>query len=208
MAVVNVQSTNGPPRSKELCARPSWSASTLVANAMGASVSATATVIVTMNAQIAELAKELDAHFEQHPDAEVVRSLPGLGTILSTRVLGQFGDEPPNRYATAKCRENYGGTSPITRASGTKRMVLAPPVRNMRLADAIYQWSFASLTASPRARAFYDYRRAVGNTHHQALRHLGNRLVGILHGCLIHHTAYDENIAWGHHAQLELSRAA
>ena len=186
---------------------PQLSASTLVANAMGASVSATATVIVTMNAQIAELAKELDAHFEQHPDAEVVRSLPGLGTILSTRVLGEFGDEP-NRYATAKCRKNYGGTSPITRASGTKRMVLARYVRNMRLADAIYQWSFASLTASPGARAFYDYRRAVGDTHHAALRHLGNRLVGILHGCLIHHTAYDENIAWGHHAQLELSRAA
>ena len=186
---------------------PQLSASTLVANAMGASVSATATVIVTMNAQIAELAKELDAHFEQHPDAEVVRSLPGLGTILSTRVLGEFGDEP-NRYATAKCRKNYGGTSPITRASGTKRMVLARYVRNMRLADAIYQWSFASLTASPGARAFYDYRRAVGDTHHAALRHLGNRLVGILHGCLIHHTAYDENIAWGHRAQLELSRAA
>ena len=109
---------------------------------MGTSVSATATVIVTMNAQIAELAKELDAHFEQHPDAEVVRSLPGLGTILSARVLGEFGDEP-NRYATAKCRKNYAGTSPITRASGTKRIVLARYVRNMRLADAIYQWAFA-----------------------------------------------------------------
>lgn len=186
---------------------PQLSASTLVANAMGASVSATATVIVTMNAQIAELAKELDAHFEQHPDAEVVRSLPGLGTILSARVLGEFGDEP-NRYATAKCRKNYAGTSPITRASGTKRVVLARFVRNMRLADAIYQWAFASLTASPGARAFYDYRRAAGDTHHAALRHVGNRLVGILHGCLIHHTAYDENTAWGHRSDKELQRAA
>ena len=124
---------------------PQLQGSAVVASAMGASVSATAAVIVTMNAQIAELAKELDAHFEQHPDAEVVRSLPGLGTILGARVLGEFGDEP-NRYATAKCRKNYAGTSPITRASGTKRMVLARYARNMRLADAIYQWSFASLT--------------------------------------------------------------
>jgi hypothetical protein len=68
----------------------------------------------------------------------------------------------------------------------------------MRLADAIYQWSFTSLTASSGARAFYDYRRAAGDTHHAALRHLGNRLVGILHGCLIHHTAYDERTTWGH----------
>ena len=192
---------------QEALRTPQLQGSAIVATAMGTSVSATAAVIVTMNVQIAELTKELDAGFEQHPDAEVVRSLPGLGTILSARVLGEFGDEP-NRYATAKCRKNYAGTSPITRASGTKRVVLARYARNMRLADAIYQWAFTSLTASPGARTFYDYRRAAGDTHHAALRHLGNRLVGILHGCLIHHTSYDENTAWGHRAEIELARAA
>jgi hypothetical protein len=55
--------------------------------------------------------------------------------------------------------------------------VLARHVRNKRLADAIYLWAFASLTASPGARAFYDQRRAAGDTHHQALRALGH-LVG------------------------------
>jgi len=186
---------------------PQLQGSTLVAAAMGSSVSATVAVIATMNTQVAELAQELDAHFEQHPDAEVVRSLPGLGTILSARVLGEFGDEP-NRYATAKSRKNYAGTSPITRASGTKRVVIARFARNGRLADAVYLWAFASLSGSPGARAFYDHRRAVGDTHHAALRHLGNRLVGILHGCLIHHTSYDERIAWGHRAEIELPGAA
>ncbi len=179
----------------------------LVATAMGSSVSATVSVIATMNTQATELAQQLAVHFEQHPDAEVVRSLPGLGTILSVRVLGEFGDEP-NRYATAKSRKNYAGTSPITRASGTKRVVLARFARNMRLADAIYLWAFASLSASPGARAFYDYRRAAGDTQHAALRHVGNRLVGILHGCLIRHANYDEGTAWGHRAELELARAA
>jgi hypothetical protein len=47
-------------------------------------------------------------------------------------------------------------------------------------------------------RAFYDQRRAAGDLHHQALRALGNRLVGILHGCLRHHTNYDEHKAWAH----------
>jgi transposase len=186
---------------------PQLQGSALVATAMGTSVSATVAVIATMNAQVAELAQELEAHFEQHPDAEVVRSLPGLGTILSARVLGEFGDEP-NRYATAKSRKNYAGTSPITRASGTKRIVLARFARNMRLADAIYLWAFASLSVSPGARDLYDHRRAAGDTHHAALRHLGNRLVGILHGCLASHTNYDENIAWGHRAELEVTRAA
>ena len=173
----------------------------------GASVAASVAVIAEMVTQIGHLAEELSSNFEAHPDAEVVRSLPGLGTILGARVLGEFGDEP-NRYANAKSRKNYAGTSPITRASGTKKTVLARYVRNRRLADAIYLWAFASLTASPGARAYYDARRAAGDGHHQALRALANRLVGILHGCLTHHVAYDESIAWGHRPENELATAA
>jgi Transposase/Transposase IS116/IS110/IS902 family len=113
---------------------PQLAPAPLTASAMGASVSASAAVIAEMTAQIAVLERQLAADFEQHPDAEVVRSLPGLGTIPGARVLGEFGDAPA-RYATAKCRKNYGGTSPITRASGTRRVVLARYVRNQRLAE-------------------------------------------------------------------------
>ena len=179
----------------------------VVATAMGASVAASVAVIAEMVTQIDRLAGELSVGFEQHPDAEMVRSLPGLGTILGARVLGEFGDEP-NRYVTPKSRKNYAGTSPITRASGTKKTVLARHVRNRRLADAIYLWAFASLGPSPGARAYYDARRAAGDGHHQALRALGNRLVGILHGCLAHHVAYDEAVAWGHRSPTTLTEAA
>jgi Transposase/Transposase IS116/IS110/IS902 family len=188
-------------RSEQLAAPP------VVEAAMGASVAANVAVLAEMVAQIGLLAEELSSNFEAHPDAEVVRSLPGLGTILGARVLGEFGDEP-NRYASAKSRKNYAGTSPITRASGTKKTVLARHVRNRRLADAIYLWAFASLGASPGARAYYDARRAGGDGHHQALRALGNRLVGILHGCLDHHVTYDESIAWGHRPEKEFAKAA
>jgi transposase len=185
---------------------PQLGAPAALSAAMGASVAASVGVIAAMNTQLARLAQELEAGFELHPDAQVVRSLPGLGTILGARVLGEFGDEP-DRYATAKSRKNYAGTSPITRASGTKKAVLARHVRNRRLADAIYLWAFAALTASPGARAYYDQRRAAGDTHHQALRALGNRLVGVLHGCLRHHSDYDEDTAWGHRQEKLLSAA-
>jgi len=172
-------------------------APTLVADAMGASVRALVAVIAELVEQTARLEAELANRFEQHPDAKVIRSLPGLGMILGARALGEFGDDP-NRYADTKCRKNYAGTSPITRASGSRQVVLARYARNKRLADVCYQWAFATLTASPGARAYYDQRRATGDTHHRALRALGNRLVGILHGCLRHGTHYDEHTAWGH----------
>ncbi|MGH3496719.1 MAG: IS110 family transposase [Nocardioidaceae bacterium] len=186
---------------------PQLAAPAAISTAMGASVTASVAVIAAMVTQIAVLAQELEAGFEKHPDAEVVRSLPGLGTVLGARVLGEFGDEP-NRYGTAKSRKNYAGTSPITRASGTRRVILARYARNQRLADAIYLWAFATLTSSPGARAFYDTHRAAGDTHHAALRALGNRLVGILHGCLEHHTSYDESLAWGHRSEQKLPQAA
>jgi transposase len=170
-----------------------------VAAAFGATTTAAVHVIAALNAQIADLEAALAEHFEKHPDADIYRSLPGLGVVLGARVLGEFGDDP-NRYSTAKCRKNYAGTSPLTIASGRKRAVLARHVRNKRLYDALDQWAFCALTRSPGARAFYDQHRAAGDTHHQALRALGNRLVGILHGCLRHQTHYDEHKAWAHRA--------
>jgi hypothetical protein len=68
--------------------------------------------------------------------------------------------------------------------------------RNHRLADACYLWAFASLMTSPEARALYDAHRAKNETHHQALRAVANRWVGILHGCLRNRREYDAVTAW------------
>ena len=172
----------------------------LIADAMGAAVTALVGVIGELNTQIAGLETKLADRFEQHPDAKIIRSLPGLGMTLGARVLGEFGDDP-NRYADAKSRKNYSGMSPITTASGKHRVVLARYARNKRLSDACYLWAFTALTTSPGARAFYDQHRAQGDTHNRALRALANRLVGILHGCLRHRTTYDEHAAWAHRQQ-------
>ena len=152
-------------------------------------------LITQLNTQITELQAVVAEGFGRHPDADIVTSQPGLGPILGARVLAEFGDDHA-RYADAKARKNYAGTSPITRASGTRRVVLARYARNRHLADATHQWAFCALTASLGARAYYDTLRARGIGHHAALRQLANRLVGILHGCLKTRTPYDEDTAW------------
>jgi len=168
-----------------------------VTAAYGAAARSAIRLISAHTAEIAELEQALSEHFEQHPDAKIVRSLPGLGTVLGARVLGEFGDDR-TRFASPKSRKNYAGTSPVTRASGRSRIVLARHARNRRLADALEQWAFCSLTTSPGARAYYDQLRLRGKTHHQALRQLANRWVGILHACLQIGQLYDETAAWGH----------
>lgn len=166
-----------------------------VSSAYGVIVRSTVTVLQNMNQELAALEAELTQSFEGHPDAEIYRSLPGLGVVLSARVLAEFGDDP-NRFDHPKSRKAYAGTAPITKASGTRLVVLARVARNRRLADACYLWAFASLTRSAGARRYYDTLRSRGQTHHQALRALANRWVGILHGCLRYRTAYSEAVAW------------
>jgi transposase len=167
----------------------------LIEQAQGAVVRSTIRLIAELNQQIGELEWELKKSFEQHPDAEIYLSLPGLGTILGARVLGELGDDQ-TRYLDAKARKNYAGTSPITKASGKHFIALARYARNEHLFDACFLWAFSSLTKSPGARAYYDALRKRGKTHNQALRQLANRWVGVLHGCLRHRQMYQEEIAW------------
>jgi transposase len=185
---------------------PQLAAPLVVADAYGDTTAALVAVIAALTEQIDQLQAALAERFEQHPDAAIYRSLPGLGEVLGARVLGEFGDDP-DRYTDARARRNYAGTSPITKASGKSRVVLARFHRNRRLADALTWWAFCTLTTSSGARAFYDRHRAAGDTHHRALRALSNRWVGILHGCLRHHTTYSEATAW-HHTHDNLAPAA
>ena len=175
--------------------------------AYAATVRSQVAILVTLNAQVQTLQEQVEAHFGQHPDAEIYLSQPGLAAILGARVLGEFGDDP-HRYHDARSRKNYAGTSPITRQSGKTKLVAARHVHNDRLVDALGQQAFSTLTSSPGARAYYQQLRDREVDHNAALRQLGNRLVGILHGCLKTHTRYDEATAWSHRSQHELTNAA
>jgi transposase len=170
-------------------------ASGSLAEAFGAASAARVAVLMSLNEQITGIERTLAEHFDRHPDAEILRSLPGLGLVLGARVLGEFGDDP-SRFADARGRKAYAGTAPITKSSGRSLVVLARVARNRRLADACERWAFCSLTSSTGARRYYDALRARGKTHSQATRQLANRWVGILHALLERREAYREEVAW------------
>ena len=178
-----------------------------VTAAYAATVRSLIAVIAVLNEQVKILQGQVEENFGRHPDAEIYRSQPGLGAILGARVLAEFGDDP-HRYADGKARRNYAATSPITRASGKKKVVTARFIHNDRLVDALNAQAFASLRTSPGARALYDDFRARGIEHNDALRRLANRLVGILHGCLKTRTFYDEATAWSHREKITQSDVA
>jgi transposase len=142
--------------------------------------------------QLGEATAEL---FRQHPDYKIITSFPGLGEMIGARVLAEIGDSR-ERFADARALKAYAGSAPITRASGRAISVTCRRIKNHRLAASGFVWAFMAITNSPSARVHYDHRRAAGDRHAAALRHLFNRYLGQLHHCLATGQAYDDSKAF------------
>jgi transposase len=146
-------------------------------------------------ANVARLEQSLTVAFEQHPDAPIITSFPGMGTVLGARILGEIGDDR-SRFATARGLKAFAGTAPITRASGMKTVVTRRIVRNKHLGQAAYLWALPMLAHSPGAHAHFTARRDHGDSYSAAARNLTNRGIGMLHHCLTTRQHYDETIAF------------
>jgi len=166
-----------------------------VENAMGIQLSALLRQFDAACAAAEELAEAAIAHFERHPDAEIITSFPGLGNLAGARVLAEIGDDR-TRFADARGLKAFAGSAPITRASGKKTVVLHRHIKNRRLAVVGAIWALGSLRASPGARRHFDARRATGDWNRQAQRHLFNKFLGQLHHCLQTGQLYDEHRAF------------
>jgi hypothetical protein len=154
-------------------------------------------LLATTVAQIATLEGELEASFGRHPAAEIVLSQPELGTILGARVLAEFGDDP-DRYATAKARKNYAGTSPITRASTEGSC--SPATRSTT--GSATPCTRKPLPRSPAHPAPAPTTTPTappepGTTKPFAPSRTGSSASST--GCLRHGTLYDEATAWPQH---------
>jgi transposase len=167
----------------------------MVENAMGIQLGALLRQFEAACAAADELAQAAIAHFEQHPDAAIITSFPGLGNLAGARVLAEIGDDRA-RFADARGLKAFAGSAPITRASGKKTVVTHRHIKNRRLAAVGTIWALASLRGSPGARRHFDARRAGGDWNRQAQRHLFNKFLGQLHHCLHTGQHYNEHRAF------------
>jgi transposase len=171
----------------------------LVEQAMGRQAQALLRQLDAVCASAGELEQAAVESFNQHPDAGIITSFPGIGALTGARVLAEIGDDR-SRFQDARGLKAYAGAAPITRASGKSRSVTHRRVKNNRLAAAGYTWAFAALTASTGARAHYDRRTKAGDRHGAAQRNLFNRLLGCLYHCLQTGQRYDETTAFPNQA--------
>jgi transposase len=167
----------------------------MVEDAMGIQLTA---LLAQFNAAC-QASDELEAatrdHFDRHPDATVLTSFPGMGSLIGARVLAEVGDDR-TRFTDARSLKAFAGSAPVTRASGKKTVITHRRIKNNRLTAAGSIWALAALHASPGAKRHFQARRDHGDWNRQAQRHLFNKFLGQLHHCLHTGTSYNETHAF------------
>jgi transposase len=136
-----------------------------------------ATEALASRARLAKLDRDLDQLLARHPDAALIRSLPGMGAVLVAEFIAQAGDL--GRFTSADQLAAAAGLAPVLRQSGKVRFQRRPSGGNKDLKRVFYQSAFCSLH-SPDSRAFYARKRREGKRHHQALLALARRRIDVL----------------------------
>jgi transposase len=131
--------------------------------------------IATVDAQLADV-------LDNHPDAALVMTLPGMGAVLTAEFLAVAGGI--TRYPTGDHLAAAAGMAPALNQSGKARYLQRPLAGDRALKRVFYQSAFWALRHDPTSRTFYDRKPREGKTHHQALIALGRRRVNVLYAML------------------------
>lgn len=136
--------------------------------------------VTSLNQQVAELDKLIEARFREHHDFEVITSMPGLGVILGAEFLAAAGGDM-TVFGTPDRLAGFGGVAPAPRDSGKISGNLRRPQRySRRLQRVFYTSALFSIRTCEESRRFYDRKRAEGKRHTQAVLALARRRVNVL----------------------------
>jgi len=163
-------------------------------------VRAKARLAGTLVSQLQTLAEHIDAYDREiqrvlrlHPDGELYRSLPGAADFLAARMVGELGDNR-DRYRDPNVAQCEAGTAPVTKSSGSTRIVHIRRACIHPLRETVWTFAFSSLRHCTWAQAYYNQARKRGKKHAEAIRMLGNVWLRIIIAIRRDRRLYDEEV--------------
>jgi len=141
-----------------------------------------ATDAIATRRRIAELEAQIADGLDRHPDAALVRSLPGMGAILTAEFLAEAGNL--DRFSNADQLASAAGLAPVLQQSGKMNYLRRATAGSKHLKFIFYQSAFCAIRTDPASKAFYQRKRAEGKRHHQALIALARRRINVLYALL------------------------
>ncbi|MEP9390053.1 IS110 family transposase [Mesorhizobium sp. KR9-304] len=134
-------------------------------------------------------AEALAARAQRDPDAALIRSLPGMGAVL-TADIACVGTG--RRFRSADALAAAAGLNPVLRQSGKSRAIRRSTSGDKNLKRVFFQSAFNAL-ADPESCAFYQRKRAERKRHNQAVIALARRRVNVVWAILQTRTPFTPN---------------
>lgn len=141
--------------------------------------------------RLARLEGEIAEAIDDHPDGALIRSLPGMGVVLTAEFLAEAGGV--HRFPTPDALASAAGLAPVLQQSGKMHYLRRPLAGNKALKRVFYQSAFCAIQRDPLSKAYYRRKRAEGKRHHQALIALARRRVNVLHAMLRTRTEFRQD---------------
>lgn len=136
--------------------------------------------VMALDEEVAEVDALIEGRFREHPHAEVILSLPGMGKLMGAVFIAATGGDM-DAFGSADRLAGYAGLAPAPRDSGRVSGNLRRPRRFHRgLLNAMYLSALSSLKSCPASKTYYARKRAEGKGHKQALLALARRRVNVL----------------------------
>ena len=124
-------------------------------------------------------------------DAEILRSMPGIGTVILAILITEAGDPLARRdYAALR---TLSGVAPVTKRSGKTCIVVMRYAAHIRLRQAVFHWARVAIIHDPKSRSRYEALRARGHSYGRALRGVADRLLGVACVLLRRQVLFDPN---------------
>lgn len=139
--------------------------------------------------RLGALDKRIEQALARHPDAALIRSLPGMGATLTAEFLAVTGGI--SRFSDGNQLAAAAGLAPILKQSGKVRYLQRAHAGDKALKRVFYQSAFIAVGCDSASRAYYARKRSEGKTHHQAVLALARRRVNVLHAILRNRRPYD-----------------
>jgi len=134
---------------------------------------------IAVKERLSRLDEQLEGLLSRHPDAALIRSLPGMGVILTAEFIATAGTIA--RFRSADAMAAAAGLAPVLRQSGRSRTWRRTFGGDKDLKRVFYQSAFCACSiGDPISKAFYDRKRREGKHHTQALIALARRRVTVL----------------------------
>jgi transposase len=155
------------------------------------------THIAWLDEEIKKLEKDIDDHINRHPslkhDADLMRSIPGLGATTVAKILGHIGDV--RRFASAKAFAAFLGVTPKQRTSGTslRGRTMISRTGSPALRAALFMPSLVAKKHNPILNSFAERLLANGMAKQAVVLAVMHKLTHLIYGVIRNEAPFDPN---------------